>query len=340
MNAIVESYRTLRESQPRLRARDAARTLGISEAELVAAGCFGEVRRLVPDFRSLLQALPELGEVTVICRNEAAVHEKKGPFTPPEFGPAGAITHGGPIDLRLFLSPWRHAFAQREPGGRRSLQIFDRQGVAILKIFLDADAHDRHRAFNAFVERFADRGDAPLTIEPPQQKPTSGQPIDADRLRARWAALKDTHEFFPMLRELGIERTAALESVGEAFSREIRTEVVEELLRTAADRALPIMVFVGNRGAIQIHTGPVRRIVRTDGWLNVLDPDFNLHLDTRLVRRAFRVRKPTADGVVTSIELFDDAGEAIALFFGARKPGIRELEAWRELVADLEVDHA
>jgi len=337
MNAIVESYRTLRADQPRLRARDAARTLGISEAELVAAGCTGEVRRLVPDFRGLLEALPSLGAVTVICRNEAAVHEKKGPFTPPEFGASGAIVHGGPIDLRLFLGPWRHAFAQREPSGRRSLQIFDAQGVAVMKVYLDDEA--RYEAFDALVERFADRGDAPVVVEPPPARAACRDAVDVELLRRRWLAMRDTHEFFGMLRDVGVEREVALAVVGQDLSRELRPDVADALLRAAAERGLPIMVFAGNHGAINIHTGPVQRIVRMEHWLNVLDPDFNLHLDTRLVRRAFRVRKPTSDGTVTSIELFDEHGEAVVLFFGERKPGIPELAAWRALVEELEASH-
>ena len=47
------------------------------------------------------------------------------------------------------------------------------------------------------------------------------------------------------------------------------------------------------------------------------------------------MEKPTADGVVTSVEAFDRAGELMAMFFGARKPGKPELQGWRDLVARL-----
>ncbi|MCP2936632.1 hemin-degrading factor, partial [Salmonella enterica subsp. enterica serovar Typhimurium] len=86
------------------------------------------------------------------------------------------------------------------------------------------------------------------------------------------------------------------------------------------------MCFVGNPGMIQIHTGPVHRIEVMGPWLNVLDPGFNLHLRQDLVDQTWIVRKPTADGVVTSVELLDAAGETIALFFGERKPGKPERE--------------
>ncbi|MNY03696.1 Hemin transport protein HemS [compost metagenome] len=50
---------------------------------------------------------------------------------------------------------------------------------------------------------------------------------------------------------------------------------------------------------------------------------------------AWVARKPTRDGIVTSLELFDTEGEMVALFFGKRKPGNPELEAWREVAASL-----
>jgi putative hemin transport protein len=64
----------------------------------------------------------------------------------------------------------------------------------------------------------------------------------------------------------------------------------------------------------------------------VLDADFNLHLREDHVASAWVVRKPTSDGLVSSLELFDAAGEPIAMFFGERKPGRPELCAWRELL--------
>jgi putative hemin transport protein len=41
------------------------------------------------------------------------------------------------------------------------------------------------------------------------------------------------------------------------------------------------------------------------------------------------------DGVVTSVELFDDRGDNIAMLFGERKPGIPEDLRWRALAEAL-----
>jgi putative hemin transport protein len=54
-----------------------------------------------------------------------------------------------------------------------------------------------------------------------------------------------------------------------------------------------------------------------------------------MIDSAWVVWKPTEDGSVTSLELFDADGELIASLFGKRKPGQQEDEAWRALVAGL-----
>ena len=96
------------------------------------------------------------------------------------------------------------------------------------------------------------------------------------------------------------------------------------------------MVFVGNRGIIQIHTGEVKKTMWHQQWFNVMDPDFNLHLDVTKIAEVWIVKKPTEDGEVTAIEVFNKDGEFIVQLFGKRKPGIPELQEWKDLVANLE----
>jgi putative hemin transport protein len=107
------------------------------------------------------------------------------------------------------------------------------------------------------------------------------------------------------------------------------------MMEAASASGLPIMVFVGNPGMIQIHTGPVKRLVPTGPWFNVLDPMFNLHMREDAIASSWLVRKPSVDGTVTSLELFDKDGELIVSFFGKRKPGNPELQEWRSLAESL-----
>ena len=93
--------------------------------------------------------------------------------------------------------------------------------------------------------------------------------------------------------------------------------------------------FVGNNGAIQIHTGPVANIQPMGPWINVMDPTFHLHLRQDHITECWVVRKPTKDGHVTSLEAYDAKGEMIIQFFGKRKEGNVELAAWRDILDGL-----
>lgn len=89
------------------------------------------------------------------------------------------------------------------------------------------------------------------------------------------------------------------------------------------------MVFVGNPCMIQIYSGRVRKVAPMGPWINVLDPGFDLHVREGAATSAFVVRKPTSDGVVTSLELYTPDGETLVYVVGKRTGGMPENEGWR-----------
>lgn len=327
----------MRAENRHLRLRDAARDLGASEAELIAAFCGGPVVRLRPEWPRILAALSSLGEVMALTRNEHAVIEKVGPFENVEFQGHAGLVLGRAIDLRLFLDRWATGFAMRDDGEvglRRSLQFFDPSGTAVHKVFL-TDASDGS-AFERVLAEFSADDQRPVVDVRPAPPPAVEKPdaeIDVAGLRAEWAAMKDTHDFVFLLRRFGVTRTQALCLAGGKWAERTSVWSLRTVLEASAAGELPIMVFVGNPGAIEIHTGPVRKLRATGPWFNVLDERFNLHVHEAGLRHAWIVRKPTVDGIVTSVELFDGAGENVALLFGKRKPGEAERRDWRELVS-------
>lgn len=331
MPSLNERYANLMQSTP-MRVRDAAQRLGTTEAALVAAGVTGQATPLKTEWGALFAAMPRLGGIMALTRNEHAVHERHGHFVDVSSGPGHILVLGPDIDLRLFPGRWAHGYALG--GDRRSIQIFDRDGNAAHKIFA-TDKTDK-AGWDAVVAAFT----APLAALPPMTAaepaaPTAETPVDQAKLREDWQALQDTHDFITLLHRHKASRRQAFRLVGEDLARRLPPAAAATILQNAAAAEVPIMIFVGNRSAIQIHTGPVSRLRATPGWFNVLDPTFNLHLREAGVAEVWRVVKPTADGDVTSIELLDQTGETIAMLFGARKPGQAEREEWRAVVADV-----
>ena len=332
------AWRELKATR-KVRQREAADLLGVAEAELLASNVGQGVTRLAGDLREVLKRAPELGRVMALTRNDACVHEKTGVYENLEVDSMVGLALGADIDLRLFFGHWKHAFAVREPGPHgemRSLQFYDAAGRAVHKIFLkegaDVSAYELVAATFAAGDQSPDLSVVPRAASAAERVDES---IDAPDFRAAWASLKDTHEFFGLLKRFGVTRTQGLRLAGHAFAYPAPLDAPRRLLEVAAASAVPIMVFVGNPGCIQIHTGAVERVLSTPPWVNVLDPGFSLHLRADHVAAAWVVKKPTTDGIVTSLELFDRRGETIAMFFGQRKPGAPEMEVWRRTVAGL-----
>lgn len=345
-SAIFSQWQELK-SAGGIRAREGAAKIGVTEAQLVAAHIGETATRLRGDFKELFAQLPKLGEVMALTRNEACVHERKGVYLDAKFFEQGPMKMGllanEDIDLRLFMAHWRHAFACTEPVSKdgetsfkRSIQFFDKAGAALHKIHLmpNSDA----AAFDALVSSFkADDQSRELTIEhyaaKAADKPDSD--IDWQGLRTDWEAMTDVHQFHGMLRKYGVGREQSFRKIGEDYAYQVALDTPNSVLELASEAAFGIMVFVGNRGCIQIHTGNVDKIKKMGPWYNVLDPKFNLHLNSEHIASCWVVKKPTSDGIVTALEVFDKDSEIIATFFGKRKPGQNELKEWRELLAKL-----
>ncbi|MGU7783570.1 hemin-degrading factor [Burkholderia sp. PU8-34] len=326
------------KAERQLRNRDAAQALGVSEGEALAAFIGEHVVRLDARFPAMFEEMPRLGRVMALTRNEAAVHEKDGKYAQMSHdGPVGLAL--GDIDLRIFYRHWASAFAVRDEtahGMLKSLQFFDAHGDAIHKVYLRA--HSDHAAFDTFVGRWRTPSQEPgLAVTPSASKAPERADTDIDiaGFHAAWDAMTDTHQFFGITQRFGVSRMQALRLAEPRYAYPADTRALRHVLEQAARSAQPIMVFVGNAGMIQIHTGPVVNVRDVGAWINVLDPGFNLHVREDMIAAAWVVKKPTSDGIVTSLELFDRHGEHVALLFGERKPGQPERDDWRALVAGL-----
>lgn len=341
-NELRNEWMRLRASEKGLHALDLAERLGVSECQLLASACgaAGEVSatRLRAEWPTFIAKLPKLGHVKTVTRNAHAVIEVEGNYANIEFfGAMGQSVSS--IDLRIFVARWGHGFAVREETKRgisRGLQFFDKTGRAIHKLYL-REASDG-AFFDELVRKHASDDQQPVQlVDPPAAvpPPRPDAEIDLTGLREAWRAMTDTHEFFGLLRKFEVTRTQALRLIGEDLARPVAPGSLEKLLYAATGTDLPFMVFVGNPGIIQIHTGTIKKVASMGPWVNVLDPGFDLHVRSDRIESAWVVRKPTADGVVTALELYDAGGEQIALLVGKRKPGQVESEAWRASVEGL-----
>ena len=327
---------------PKMRARELADQLGIGEAALVAAQ---GARRITSAPDVIMPALSICGPVMGLTRNVSVVHEKFGVYENYHPGDHAAMVLTADIDLRIFPSQWVHGFAvtiETDSGPRHSVQVFDGAGDAIHKVF-SRDGTDM-AAFEAMMGNLS-TGDTSDSIELGSRAAVEMAKADVNKvkiLRKEWTRMTDTHQFMRLTSKLKMNRLGAYRIVGAPFVKALAPWALNDALVALGEVDTEVMVFVGNRGCIQIHTGPLNFVKSMGPWQNVMDPNFNLHLRTDHVAEVWAVEKPTKRGLALSIEAFDQHGALILQMFGLRKENdtFDHTAAFRNLIDILPTLHS
>lgn len=323
-----------------LRSYDLAAQLGVPEAALVEVDLGLGVTRIDATPGKLIPIVQKLGDVMALTRNRSCVIEKIGTYNDFHNGEHAAMTLDAEIDLRIFPRHWTHAYAIEvtvDDNTRRSVQVFDAAGDAVHKVHL-RDESDL-KAWAALVGDLAKPDQTGLSKFSTRAEP-EGPRISEDRadtLRAEWAKMTDTHQFNTLVRRLKMNRLGAYHVAGQPYARRLQTDTVPLLLERVQAGGEKVMLFVGNNGCIEIHSGQIEVLKPSGPWLNVLDGRFNLHLRGDHVAEVWLVDKPTKRGAAISVEAFDEAGEIIFQCFGMRPEKGGNAESWAELVAGLPV---
>ena len=334
----AEDIRTLRAEKASLRARDFCDTYGLAEAQLVAAYTGHGSTRLTAHPDELMPRIERLGEVMALTRNASCVHERVGTYGNYKSGPHAAMILQPEIDLRLFPSHWVSAFAvetETDAGVKRSIQVFDAAGDAVHKIHLRDTSN--HAAWAEVIAELAN-GDSSDTLEVAPRKPAETPKVNHDKLdllRSEWSKMTDTHQFLRLTSKLKMNRLGAYRHVGAPYVDRLDTGAVDAALQALAGSGTEVMLFVGNRGCIQIHGGAIETLKAMGPWQNVMDPRFNLHLRLDHIAEVYAVSKPTQRGPALSLEAFDAEGGIILQIFGRRTEELDSRPAWQEILSAL-----
>ncbi|MGK5047133.1 hemin-degrading factor [Janthinobacterium sp. GB4P2] len=355
---LAERWSTLRTEQPKLQIRDAARALGVSEAQLLATNIGKGVTRLQADGnqpREIMRAALDLDIVQAITRNENGVIETTGVAS--KFKQAGDKSEqadakdpetearqrniaggylGGPIDLRFHFENWKYAFAVEQSGrdGKptRSLQFFDANGTAVHKIYVRNEAG--MAVYDKLVANFRlpqQSGELNVLAVAPKVAEKPDAEIDVKEFQLAWKDMTDVHQFAQIMREFHLTREQALRLAPAGVVERVTPAALRTLLDNAAKDKVAIMVFLGNDGLTQIYSGKIEKTMAAGGFFNVLDPDFNLHIRDTALRSGWVVKR----GGVTSVEFFDKEGTQVVSFFGVRERGKPQPQAWVDLADSL-----
>ncbi len=328
---IADRYCKLISKNDKIRDRDAAEQLKCSELELLLAVKNAERLDITPT--ECINTFGQLGQVMSLTRNEACVLEHRGVFESIDIIGEQMATVIGPIETRAFFHGWKHFIRlEYEKSGKtmRSIQVFDTFGDAVTKIYLEDE-----KGMSVFNNLKINHEQLEYLLKSPSSKSAKApESLDRSAFIDAWKAISDPHDFFGMLRTFDIGRYAAMEQAEGECTFPFPTQKIPELLEALVQAEIPVMIFAGNRGNIQIHQDFIRRVVPLSlpngrEWINIMDPKFNMHLRMDLLGNSWVVYKPSSDGPVWSIEAYDYKGELAVQFFGLRKPGIPQPEEWK-----------
>ncbi len=355
---LVERWDKLRAEQPRLPARDAAKQLGVSEADLLATGLGKTVTRLQDDGtapREIMRRALDLGKVMALTRNDNGVIERTGVATRLKADEdvqtldedkekerevrmrniAGGYL-GGEIDLRFWFDKWKYAFAVAQPGKdgvvARSLQFFDASGNAVHKLYVRSDAGAP--VFDKLVADFRNTNQVPdlkVAAAPVKAREKPDSEIDVKEFQLAWNEINDVHQFNRLLTEFGVSREQAMRLAPPGAAQRITPQAVRTLLEGVAKNQIKFMTFLGNGATIQIYSGTVSKVAEAGGYFNVLDPEFNLHLRDSAFASGWVVKRAG----VTSVEFFDQNSEQVVSFFAVRERNKPAPQPWIDLAAAL-----
>ena len=303
-HALAAQLRRLRDADPSVSLADAANTLDVVEAELVASLCGSGVLRLDPPFGDLVRALPALGRVRSITRNRHAAIETRGVYPAPEVGCAGVA---GEIGVRFFLEQWRYGYALDEssaPDGSPALFFYDGRGQIVHEVHTELETDQRvlARLIDAFACFDQSAGEEIMLAAPHALTPRPD-------LSAWLRQAEDAHP--------------------------VAVSALPEVLEAARREAIPVSVAVRSAGVVQRFSGLLHDVAQIGPGLAIEAPWVRVQILPERIAEAWVVSTPSLDGPATSLELLDRSASVVLSVSGARWPGKPEPAPWRELLSRL-----
>lgn len=338
MHSNLYSY--LQRNSAHAYSYEIASDLGISEGELVKSRLSHDTLLLdAGDIKTFISDLEALGEVKTVTRNHYAISVLTGEYKNQYLygyksmdisAQAGLILNPGALDLRIFFRHWAHIFYIQDNTRGDSLQIFDTEGNALHKIYTTPATHLSQ--LDKLVKKYQTSHSDIRFVSPSPLSPRLSAQYNADIDQA-WRNMKDVHDFYLLMHKYQLERLALLKSVKHDLARQVDNGIVQRVFENSKQMKGEIVIFVANKGCVQIFTGIPDKIISKNNWLNILNNGFRLHVVHDSIDSCWVVKKPCDCGEVNSVEAYAADGTLILQIYGQRQEGQPESALWRQIIA-------
>ncbi|WGL94360.1 hemin-degrading factor [Arsenophonus nasoniae] len=345
-DSLYNRYQQAKQQSSLQSIAELANHLNVTEAELIyACANADDAKRLNVNTTLLLPELTNLGEIKAITANKYATHIHIGEFKNVRLNnQTGIVLNPRELDLRIFLDHWAISFALTETSSdnlQHSIQFFDYHGNAMHKIY--ATEKTNMAVWYKLINQYQMTTNPPLNLRPATVHPQSPQITQTvkKQLETDWRNMTNVHQFFQLLQKYNVKRQQIFAAVSDELAYQVDNHALYQILHSAFNQQNEIMIFVGSLGCMQIFTGCIQKLAAYHDKLsalqkiNVLNPKFSLNVIETGIANSWVTRKPTKDGIVTSLEIFDHHGDPIIQLFGQRTEGEPEQLDWRKQISTL-----
>lgn len=297
--------------------------------ETLVERCGADVVRLVDDPVAVLTALVGNGCRRIRMRNELAVAAlASGSLSMTVDGDTCRI-RGDRTSVAFDTDTWGSGWLRMGCNGDDSaVSIFDRRGRPVLECLLDRADLEALAPMLPRLEHSCQRPVAPEHSDDALDADIHPE-IDEELLEREWSRCSDYASIRSIETAFRLERLELFERLDAQWASHVEPTSVQDVTNSIARLDLPCRFELFGAG-IDVSMCPrdLRSIGRGRHVVGT-DSERQLMLEPNSARSAFVVRKPTEAGLVTAIELFDDAHDLKArIRLDDRADADREL-LWR-----------
>ena len=289
---------------------------------------------LLPAWEEIVKAFEKAGTFTVRTSSGGVAIEQTGVIDEVFLRGEGAFASvvQDNMDLRFLLK--RLARGEVHPA-HTTIDIYNEAG-ALATSFHGADAAGK-ATIEAIARRFGtEHAPAQVSNAGNRRAGVADKDADVEAVRADWKAMTNVHHFEALLAKHRVGRLQAFRMMKGDYTHELAADAFPDLLAKLDKTGEKVMVFVANRGFVQIFSGPAKAPKRVGHGWEIIHEHSKVFVPDAALQHLWLVNKPTAAGIISSLEIVSEAeDQALASIFGKHPHGDPQPASWLELLNTL-----
>ena len=158
--------------------------------------------------------------------------------------------------------------------------------------------------------------------------------LDLVAIRRSWSEMRSALDLNDLLINYQASRLDLYRVIGIDYAVQIEKDAIYDILKGVIEHNIPILMSTGNQAVIQTYQGSNFQVISKGNWISIVDGESSVHLQEDLIHSAWIVNKPSMGGMLSSLELFDQSGGVVALFYGVEDEGLSQCK-WRKLLIQI-----